>query len=209
MSRKLKKLISIMLLMNLLNCMVILIAFASINKVCYASAYSTIDKVSRMDNSRVTNVHKDNIEKLKRDGLGIIKDQSFWIMLKNWGKVKFISGEKLIDGKVRLYCYLIDKRGIVLYKFSDFKENDGPMFYKIRAIAFKDVNNDNLKDIIVIAEYVTGVGETGRIPFPVCKIYIQKEKKFIVLDRLDDKINSSLNNQSIEMIMNYIKFNSL
>ncbi|KOS03899.1 hypothetical protein AM598_04055 [Paenibacillus polymyxa] len=44
-------------------------------------------------------------------------------------------------------------------------------------MAFKDVNKDGLKDVIIIAYYETGSGPDGAKPFPIADIYFQKKNK--------------------------------
>jgi len=147
--------------------------------------------------------NKENIESLIKGGLEIIENQSFWIEFENWGKVKFISSEILIDGTYKLRFYLTNESEDILYQFPEFIGNDWPTFYEIRAVSFKDINKDGLKDIIIIADYLTGIGEQGAIPFPVGSIYFQIRKKFINYSKLDDQINDSGKNKNIDMIVNF------
>lgn len=55
----------------------------------------------------------------------------------------------------------------------------------MRAISFGDANKDGLKDIIIIADFMSGVGRGAAIPFPVCNIYFQQENGFRRLEELD------------------------
>jgi hypothetical protein len=138
-------------------------------------------------------------------GFSIIKDQSFWVDLENWGKVYFLSasgeGEFSLDS---LYMYLVDKDNNILYEFPYFYGN-GMMFSGMRAVAFKDVNKDGFKDIIVIAAYMTGIGPTGAEEYPVAGIYFQKGKEFVTLPELDEEINSSGKNETVDMVTKYLE----
>lgn len=142
---------------------------------------------------------------LQEKGLKIIKDQTFWTEFKNWGKVKFVPGELLKDGNLKLYLYLVDNDGNVLYKFPEFYGNTWSMFTEFKAVSFKDINKDGMKDIIVISEYMTGVGQEGAIPFPVGSIYFQKEKEFINIPELDEQINDANKNKNIHMILKFVE----
>ncbi|MBY9084332.1 hypothetical protein KIH86_08765, partial [Paenibacillus sp. HN-1] len=62
-----------------------------------------------------------------------------------------------------------------------------------------------MKDIIVIAEYITGAGPEGAIPRPICSIYFQKDKKFISDSLIDERINESHKNETIEMVLDFLK----
>src|SRR5690606_11720876 len=104
-----------------------------------------------------------------------------------------------------LKFYLSDNKGDILYEFPYFYGNDWPMFYDLKAISFKDVNDDGLEDILVIAEYISGVGEDGTIPIPVGSIYFQKDNNFISIPELDDKINDNQKNTTIDIMFQYAR----
>lgn len=146
-----------------------------------------------------------NLSNLQSKGYKIIKNQSFDIQLENWGDVKFISTKKDKYGIDLLNFFLTDNKGTILYSLPKYHGNDVGAFYKIRAISFKDVNNDGLKDIIIISEYTTDAGEEGAVPYPTCSIYFQNGKKFVYIPSLDDKINASNKNENISIILKYLK----
>jgi|SRR5690554_309838 len=143
----------------------------------------------------------DTIKVLNDKGIKIIEDQSFWTTFENWGKARFLSCEYK-DGVIKLLLYLADEKDNILYAFPDFYGNDW-CFYEVRAVSFKDVNKDGLKDVVIIADYVTGIGNEGAIPFPVCGIYFQKGKKFVDLPELNEEINDEMQNKDIAMVMNF------
>ncbi len=129
-----------------------------------------------------------NRKPIRMDEFSVFEEQSFWVDLENWGKVRFVSGCYFEDGKRILKMSLIDQEQNLLYLFSDLLEEISWELYEVRAISLYDVNKDGEKDIIVIADYITGVGSTGAIPFPVAGIYFQKGKEFIRVKELDEKI---------------------
>lgn len=143
----------------------------------------------------------DTIKVLNDKGIKIIEDQSFWTTFENWGKVKFLSCE-YEDGLSKLLFYLADEKDNILYAFPDFYGNDW-CFYEMKAVSFKDVNKDGLNDIIVIADYMTGIGNEGAVPFPVCGIYFQKGKKFIAVPEVNEEINNAMQNKNIAMVINF------
>lgn len=146
----------------------------------------------------------NNLNDLKKNGLVIMDNQSFEIELEKWGKVKFVTATLPDNPSPKLVFFLADDKGTILYSFSDFVDNLGWLFSEVQAVSFRDVNNDSLKDIIVIADYITGVGETGAIPFHHSKIYLQKEKEFVCVPELDEKINEGQQNESINTLMNFV-----
>lgn len=144
---------------------------------------------------------KENLNDLKKNGLEVIKNQSFEIELKKWGKVKFVTAT--LSTNPKLVFFLVDDKGTVLYSFSDLVENSGWNLSEVRAVSFRDVNKDGLKDIMIIADYITGVGKTGVIPFHQSKIYFQKENKFVCIPELDEEINERQQNENIDILIDF------
>lgn len=159
--------------------------------------------VNNTNSSSSTLENQYNLTDLQNNGLRVIEDQSFWIQLENWGKVRFVSGKSRVAGRSKLDFYLVDDNGKVLYKFPDFYGNKWPWFEGIRAVSFQDVNKDGLTDIIVSAEYSTGAGPQGAIPFPIGGIYYQKNREFVSMPELDKQINEAGKNKSIEMLLKF------
>ncbi len=152
-----------------------------------------------------TNV-KRTLNNLKSGGLKVIGNQCFSINLENYGDVRFISGLKREDVSDNADFYLTDYNNNVLYKFPDFYGNGKGMFNDITAICFTDVNNDGLKDIVIIASYRTA-GSTSSPFTSISSIYFQKEKEFVNNKKLDDKLNKSGNNKDIKSVLKFAKEN--
>jgi hypothetical protein len=168
--------------------------------------FSNRTEIERIfEQAKESNNQENNLYTLEKKGLQIIEDQCFWIELKNWGKVKFVSTQSFIEGISKVNFYLIDDKKNILYYFPDSYGNDFWHFEKLRAVSFKDMNKDGLKDILIIAEYITGIGKEGVIPFPIGSIYFQKEKVFINVPELDEAINDSKKNENIDMLLKFMK----
>lgn len=134
----------------------------------------------------------------------ILKEHSFWVDLENWGKVYFVAasgeGEFSLDS---LYMYLADKNSKILYEFPSFYGN-GSLFCGIRAVDFRDLNQDGLKDLIVIGEYMSGIGPDGAKEFPVAGVYLQQQDGFINYPDVDGELNNTGNNKTIDMVVEYL-----
>lgn len=141
------------------------------------------------------------IKDLEDKGFRIIEDQSFQVTFENWGKVRFVSAADY-HGRVKLLLYLADDQGNILHAFPEYYGNLWS-FEEVKAVAFRDVNQDGLKDVIVIADFVSGMGSDGMIPFKVCGIYFQRNKQFIDLPKLNEEINNSMQNTNIAMVMKF------
>jgi hypothetical protein len=152
-----------------------------------------------------TNDKEEDLNLLVKNGLRVFDDQSFSTEFENYGEVKFVSGGVEGDNPFELRLYLTDNDGKVLYSFSDFYGNRWSMLTEIVVVAFKDVNKDGLKDIIIIANYMTGVGENGAVEFPVAGIYFQKDMEFIDISEIDEQINEKGKNANIDEVIKFTK----
>ena len=154
-----------------------------------------------------TNKKRDNLSQLKE--FKSIKDQSFWVDLKNWGKVHFVSGLVHNEFEIRKVAfYIVDKQDNIIIKLPEFYGNTW-VFDSIYDIAFRDVNNDGLKDVIVVAMYIKGHGNNAATVFPVGGIYYRKDNKFINIPELDKKINDKKQNNNIDMILKFVEENNI
>jgi hypothetical protein len=134
----------------------------------------------------------------------IITTQTFDAEFPHFGKVKFASYKG--TGNVNRFNFYFLKGGVIEYQFADFYGNkQGWMADEIVAVAFKDLNNDNLKDVIIIANYMTGIGPDAAVPFPVIGVYINKTEYFDHYDALNSDINSDLSIKSVADVVKYFK----
>lgn len=142
----------------------------------------------------------------------IQKEQSFTTTLNGWGKVRFVSTLKdeetndLIHAKFFLEVnsdkYVENK---ILYEFPEFYGNNGRMIDRIKAVSFKDLNQDGRTDIIIIADYITGVNAHGIETLPVAGIYFQKkDNTYTTLPELDKSINQTGHNRTLQNIIQYV-----
>ncbi|MGQ3477065.1 DUF4163 domain-containing protein [Paenibacillus sp. TY11] len=145
-------------------------------------------------------------EKLNTDQYEIEESQSFQTTFEGFGKVRFVSTQANKDEIPKNYFFLLDDQERVIYSFPDLYGNE--WWYAdegIEAVAFKDVNKDGLKDVIIIAYYETGSGPDGAKPFPIADIYFQKKNKtFTTLSALDEALNDQGHNQTIKDVVQYV-----
>ncbi|KAF6634673.1 DUF4163 domain-containing protein [Paenibacillus sp. EKM208P] len=145
-------------------------------------------------------------EKLNTDQYEIEESQSFQTTFEGFGKVRFVSTQANKDEIPKNYLFLLDDQERVIYSFPDLYGNE--WWYAdegIGAVAFKDVNKDGLKDVIIIAYYETGSGPDGAKPFPIADIYFQKKNKtFTTLSALDEALNDQGHNQTIKDVIQYV-----
>jgi hypothetical protein len=108
-----------------------------------------------------------------------IDDQSFDVDLENWGSVRFVSSK---DDQGKLLFFLTDDQKSILYQFPDYYNSYGRN-QTISAVAFRDVNEDSLKDIIIITASDPNVTS--------CDIYFQTDYDFVQIPDLYHDLNQS------------------
>lgn len=127
----------------------------------------------------------------------IIQDQSFDVELNDWGNVRFISymPDYSVDFEDVSFYLMYDES--VVYSFPYYCENNNTEYYaglfdSVAAVAFCDVNHDNLKDVIIIINYITGAGPQGMIPRPRARIFLADNKSFVLATELIDDITNNI-----------------
>lgn len=123
------------------------------------------------------------------------KDQCFSVNLNSWGNVSFVSGKATGGKHIPTLFYLTNKDGDILYNFgSPFPYSVNP-----KAVSFKDINKDGLKDIIII------VADSEDSSSSMAKVFFQKaDGSFNNDGKLDQEINDSGNNKDIKTVSDYL-----
>ena len=131
------------------------------------------------------------------NGFAPVEDQTFMVDLNSWGNVKFVSGKLTEGSHVPVVFYLTNEDGDILYNFNAVL----PYSVDVKAVSFKDVDKDGLKDIIIIVEdnYDGASGGT------IATVYFQKaEGSFLNDTELDQEINGSGNNKDVNGVTSYL-----
>jgi len=128
-----------------------------------------------------------------------IKEQSFKVSFENFNNVEFAAYAEYSSSPPRVNLYLL-KDGEVLYELPDYYGNKSWSFDEVIAVAFKDLNFDGLKDIIVMSNYITGMGPSGTEPFRVIDVYFQKENGFEQVNNISEGLNDPKNYENLKTI---------
>lgn len=79
------------------------------------------------------------------------------------------------------------------------------MIDRIKAVSFKDLNHDGRTDIVIIADYITGVNAHGIETRPIAGIFFQKkDNTYTTLSELDKNINQTGHNRTLQNIIQYV-----
>lgn len=63
--------------------------------------------------------------------------------------------------------------------------------WQVDALMFEDVEGSGKKSPIVIAEYMTGIGPTGAVPFTIVAVYVWKKNKFVHATSIEKKLEDA------------------
>lgn len=102
-------------------------------------------------------------------GRRVIADQSFDVRLAGLGSVRFVSLMDTRNGPSKCR-FELRKNGATIYRFPEPYSNTWACM-GVQAVAFRDVNRDGAKDVVIIATAITGIGPNGAKPFHANTIY--------------------------------------
>ena len=108
-------------------------------------------------------------------------DQSFWVNLRDMGEVAFVLTEAVSDPSIAvndLAIYLLLPDGTLLEQLPTNLDSDAWMLWETQAVSFWMYQGYEV--VVVIADYITGVGPTGSEPFPVTTIYTNAGGYFLM-----------------------------
>lgn len=115
-----------------------------------------------------------------------IENQSFEVELPGFGLVEFCSYWYPASKPLSLKFYLF-KNDKVVYELPEYSNNVNPGV-SLEAVAFRDLNDDGNKDIVVISEHVTGIGPQGSVPFVNVGVYLYDSYSFTENEQLNTEI---------------------
>ncbi|MDX2270828.1 MAG: hypothetical protein NW237_02625 [Cyanobacteriota bacterium] len=117
-----------------------------------------------------------------------ILEQSFAVNLQGYGSIFFLSlFDSSSPGQPQTLTHWLVDGGRVRWELP-MSEELTPLSYtpfSLDAVVFTELDFDGLTDIYTIASYITGIGATGAIPFPVVTLYQQQEDgSFLILQEV-------------------------
>ena len=149
---------------------------------------------------------------VKLDENRIILEQSFHAELGDWGDVRFVSYGPAAGSNFEDVSFYLMKNDKVVFAFPYYGENNktdqyAGLFDSVESVAFHDVNGDNIKDVIVIINYITGAGPQGMEPRPKARIFLADKKGFILAKDMTDDVNDHIEEKDMSMghIYDYLK----
>lgn len=140
-----------------------------------------------------------------------IAEQSFDVSLEDWGEVTFVSCRPQLRDFEDASFFLVRGDGI-LYRFPYLREDNNILGYMgvfedVGAVAFRDINGDGKKDIIIVTYYCYRAGTTDMVPRTGVKIYVAGENEFYLAENMMADIAEHMEEQDmyIENICHFIQ----
>ena len=191
---------------------VILLAAAILTLSLTAGCQKQKDENLPQESETTSGIHIKNETDVKLDENRIILEQSFHTELGDWGDVRFISYGPAAGSDFEDVSFYLMKNGKVAFAFPYYGENNktdqyAGLFDSVESVAFHDVNGDNIKDVIVIINYITGAGPQGMEPRPKARIFLADKKGFILAKDMTDDVNDHIEEKDMSMghIYDYLK----
>ena len=187
----------------------------------YAGEPESQDDMESDENDGKLDIDSNSMEYIHKY---MIPEQSFDVTLDDWGEVKFVSCKPTYNVDPREYAsFFLLRDDQIAYRFPyRYREKNNTTgksdrigsFDSVGAVAFRDINNDEKKDIIIICYYVSGAGPTGMVPRPDIRILLAGENEFnlaedIIADVEQYMVEKDIEkDMTIEYICNYLKNNN-
>lgn len=140
-----------------------------------------------------------------------IAEQSFDVSLEDWGEVTFVSCKPQFQDFEDASFFLI-RGDRILYRFPYLREDNNILGYmgtfdNVGAVAFRDINNDGKKDIIIVTYYSYRAGWADTVPRTGVKIFIAGDNEFHLAEDMMADVTEHIEEQDmyIENICNFLR----
>lgn len=127
--------------------------------------------------------------------------QSFKLDLNGFGSVYFAS---TIYKENSEPGFLIVQGGKVVYVMPKLEDTEGWMRDSVKGVWFGPIDADGDDDVIVIADYMTGMGKMGAVPFPVVGIFMSSGAKSFKYDATKSKGANDKQLKDIPSVRKYL-----
>lgn len=153
----------------------------------------------------------ETYEDVEENGFRVIEEQVFPEVFESFGEEPLTFFAAMDKKYSRLAIFLMDAEGRIVYKTNQLETNNrilGQMEQptkEIAAVSFLDVNNDNLKDILLITKCVNSRGEYQGLIYKVGDVLFQKDGGFYRDYRISEKINRFNMNKSVKCMISFVR----
>lgn len=163
--------------------------------------YEEMNRLRQNENILVIlEYYKDLIyrrEFLHRENTDILMENK--ATLETFGDINLVAASDTIKGKKQLKLFLVDETDTIVYEFHIPIRN---RISQVKQITETDINKDGREDIILLADIESE--KSSKIE-TVSLVYLRSGNEFLYLADVNDKLNNSGSNESIEKIMEFLK----
>lgn len=118
------------------------------------------------------------LKELLDNGFQIIEEQCYWRQFEKQGRLQVVPGIYRMADYDNFMIYLVNEQGYIVWSFQPMGDYDN--LYSLKGMTGKDMDGDNLKDLVVLARY-SREGEPGQLIVESdCAIYYQRTSGFDV-----------------------------
>ncbi len=153
----------------------------------------------------------ESYDDVEKNGFEIMRDQSFPVIFESFGTQEMTFFTAMDKKYNRLAVFVSDAEGTVLFKTHHLETNycvSGQMkqpIQEIEAVSFLDLNQDNLKDIILITRCVEETELYEEVNYKVGDVLFQRDGGFYRDYRISEKINRFAMNKSAKCIISFVR----
>lgn len=128
------------------------------------------------------------------------EQQCFVTKFRNLGDVWFVAATMPPPLGFR---YFLFKDGKEISRFEPNRDIHSWTGYAVKAVTFRDFNDDGLEDVGVVAQYMAGAGPEAAVPFAVGEVYRNDGKGGFWHDAQIQKALDAANVSSMKLLLRF------
>lgn len=144
-------------------------------------------------------------KKLEQKGYYMEGDAKFDLNMSKFGHVNLVPVSRSDSGRDQLKFILVDEQQNIVDELPEYIGEAYGKYDRIIALYFRDVNEDDLDDVIVIAQYMVDDAKGWSVGLPVTGVYFQTEDGFTTVASLDEELNENGITNNVAEVIGYLK----
>lgn len=93
----------------------------------------------------------NTLNELLDNGFDIITEQCYWRTFEKLGRLQLVPGTYKMSDYQIFMIYLVNEQGYIVWSFQPMGDFDN--LYALKGITCRDIDGDNLKDVVILARY--------------------------------------------------------
>lgn len=117
------------------------------------------------------------MDQLLENGFMVSSDYDGWREFEKWGRVRLLAGTYRMAEYHVFMIYLVNEQGYIVWSFQPMEEYES--LYSLRGLRCVDIDGDGMKDIVVLARYISENEDNESVLTDDYAIYYQRTNEFI------------------------------